>query len=85
MLHLSATATPEIAAAIVLAGAIGVSIATGKSFWLFSAFMGPSNGRRLVRRVDDPFYYWLTIGMLALFLITTLLLLASHGTSYPRR
>ncbi len=77
MLHLSTTPLPGIAAAIVLTGGIGVSIATGKTIWLFSAFMGPGNGRRLVRRVDDPFYYWLTIGMLALFLMTTLLLLAS--------
>ena len=77
MLHLSTTPMPGIAAAIALAGGIGVSIATGKTFWLFSAFMGPGNGRRSVRRVDDPFYYWLTIGMLALFLMTTLLLLVS--------
>ncbi len=63
--------------AVISAGAIVLSIVTGKTVWPFSAFMGRGDGRRLINRANDPFYYWLTVGMLALFLMIMLLLLAS--------
>lgn len=77
MFYISPNATPNLVVASLLAAGVLLSIATGKTIWLFSALFGPSSDRRVISRVDDPFYYWLTIGMLALFLMVTLLWVVS--------